>query len=1100
MSELKSCPKCGATLPVAATAGLCPRCLMSEAMSPTQPDAEAVAPQKALSPAELAPHFPQLEILECLGRGGMGVVYKARQKTLNRVVALKLLAPERVRDPQFAERFASEAQALAALNHPNIVTVHDFGQAGGFYYLLMEFVDGVNLRQAMKAARFTPEQALAIVPPVCEALQYAHEHGIVHRDIKPENLLLDKEGRVKIADFGIAKMLLNGGSDVGLADSQPSGTPRYMAPEQKDRRRTDHRADIYSLGVVLYEMLTGELPGKPIEPPSRKVQIDVRLDEVVLRALEKEPERRYQTAAQVKTMVETIMTTQPSQTMSPILSGLADAQPTATTEGILRWVKGPAVGLLAVAVFTGIVALLAFRISDAIKGGALVRLPDKTKPEAANVAALPQTPGPNPASPVKFVPPAALAAAQEAKGETLSADDPNWTRAVNLLRLIDPTRDAVKGDWRIEQGALVCSAGTFVRLQIPYIVPEEYDLQTRFTPVEGNQALRVILAKSGRQFLWVMGDQFDKYFGFWMDNQGWATNPTTVKSGARMENGRTYQLIIQVRKDNLAVTFNGKPIVRWKTDYQHLSNNEGWNLRDDSLLGIATSKSKIRFHSIDLLEITGKGRVVPRTTVASNVRGLVPAADVTPADPNAWRLTNWSGQVVLRTGNYRGRDKSVHIGRHTDIVVAPGTLIEAGRFIGENVNIWNVERSLFRKVDISADSGSRFEAKESVFDDCLLQKGGAWYVDRWSTRWNFENCVFAKRFLPIRSSVVNYSVRAFDCTFHDIVLPEIEYKDDPSKDAQSKYLQFDHCRFVHCHLNESALATTIDCIFDDCTFTTRDRTDWSKAKKPIVVSAFIVAGKTKLPQSYSNGPLRVNFKLAGATQQAGSTLAVTRTGDALKYAAVSEAGPVLVIGQLGALVVAKNDPSKITPAPSSVLPLDPLSARAVLSREAVNATAWALAGLDETVPPDIRQNLTYLREDLLDQGKTATQQVSAASYKIGCELCNYLIGALDERDQARVRAGYRDAQAQAATKITSANLEATRTATRLRWFTSGDWPQYGRERDQRTEIARQQNNQVALSKQVVLGEWASRAATLRRYLDDSYRRYREALRQDPSYK
>jgi tRNA A-37 threonylcarbamoyl transferase component Bud32 len=258
------------------------------------------------TPEELAPHFPQLEILECLGRGGMGVVYKARQKSLNRFVALKLLAPERVVDAKFAQRFTHEAQALAALNHPHIVTIHDFGQAGGFYFLLMEFVDGVNLRQAMKAGRFTPEQALAVVPPVCEALQYAHEHGIVHRDIKPENLLLDKEGRVKIADFGIAKMLDAETSHVGLAESQPAGTPQYMAPEQKEHRRTDHRADIYSLGVVLYELLTGELPADKLQPPSRKVQIDVRLDEIVLRALEKTPELRYQTAGEFRTHVEAV--------------------------------------------------------------------------------------------------------------------------------------------------------------------------------------------------------------------------------------------------------------------------------------------------------------------------------------------------------------------------------------------------------------------------------------------------------------------------------------------------------------------------------------------------------------------------------------------------------------------------------------------------------------------------------------------------------------------------------------------------------------------------------------------------------------------------
>ncbi len=274
--------------------------------APTEDGAGATERRPPQTPEELAPHFPQLEILECLGRGGMGVVYKARQKSLNRIVALKLLAPERVADPKFAERFAHEAHALAALNHPNIVTIYDFGQAGGFYFLLMEFVDGVNLRQAMKAGRFTPEQALAIVPPVCEALQYAHEHGIVHRDIKPENLLLDKVGRVKIADFGIAKMLGAESPSVGLLESQPAGTPQYMAPEQKARTGADHRADIYSLGVVLYELLTGELPGTRLQPPSRKVQIDVRLDEIVLRALENAPELRFQTANEFRTQVETI--------------------------------------------------------------------------------------------------------------------------------------------------------------------------------------------------------------------------------------------------------------------------------------------------------------------------------------------------------------------------------------------------------------------------------------------------------------------------------------------------------------------------------------------------------------------------------------------------------------------------------------------------------------------------------------------------------------------------------------------------------------------------------------------------------------------------
>lgn len=316
--SIKRCARCGADLPDAPE-GLCPRCLMAEAMQPTQAG-DPASSLPPLAPEELAPHFPQLEIIECLGRGGMGVVYKARQKTLNRLVALKLLAPERVDDPLFAERFTREAQALAALNHPHIVAVYDFGQAGGFYFLLMEFVDGVNLRQLLHSRRLTSKEALSIVPPVCEALQCAHDHGIVHRDIKPENLLIDRLGTVKIADFGIAKIVAQqadvvplGPDDCATSASRgtiPFGTPDYAAPEQRGASgEVDHRADIYSLGVVLYEMLTGELPEGKLQPPSsrmRGVQIDVRLDEIVMRALNSKPELRYRTVMEFNSEVRTV--------------------------------------------------------------------------------------------------------------------------------------------------------------------------------------------------------------------------------------------------------------------------------------------------------------------------------------------------------------------------------------------------------------------------------------------------------------------------------------------------------------------------------------------------------------------------------------------------------------------------------------------------------------------------------------------------------------------------------------------------------------------------------------------------------------------------
>jgi len=305
----------------AVAGGLCAACLLKQVALDTETGSWPKATWELPSASALAPFFPHYEILELIGRGGMGAVYKARQKSLDRFVAIKILAPEHAANSNFTERFAREAKTLAEVNHPNIVAVYDFGQAGAYFYLTMEFVDGVNLRQAMAARRLSPQQALAIVPPICEALMYAHEHGIVHRDIKPENLLLDKEGRLKIADFGIARMVrretidepegasANAGHVPGdLTRQSVIGTPAYMAPEQRESPSSvDHRADIYSLGMVLYEMLTGELPGSKLEPPSKKVHIDVRLDEIVLRALEQEPEMRYQTASEFKSSVDTFV-------------------------------------------------------------------------------------------------------------------------------------------------------------------------------------------------------------------------------------------------------------------------------------------------------------------------------------------------------------------------------------------------------------------------------------------------------------------------------------------------------------------------------------------------------------------------------------------------------------------------------------------------------------------------------------------------------------------------------------------------------------------------------------------------------------------------
>src|ERR1017187_3818682 len=287
MDTKRICPGCQKPLPPDVPLGLCPECLIKAGFNTgTEPGSEGAG---FIPPPveQIAKLFPQLEIIELIGKGGMGAVYKARQPALDRFIALKILAPRSGGDLDFAERFTREARALARLSHPNIVAVYDFGQvqrsagvppapdatgempALPLSYFIMEHVDGPNLRQVEQAGKLSPREALEIIPQICAALQFAHDEGIVHRDIKPENVLLDKKGRVKIADFGLAKILGQEPKDFRLTGARDvMGTPHYMAPEQVEKPQTvDHRADIYSLGVVFYEMLTGELPLGKFRPP-----------------------------------------------------------------------------------------------------------------------------------------------------------------------------------------------------------------------------------------------------------------------------------------------------------------------------------------------------------------------------------------------------------------------------------------------------------------------------------------------------------------------------------------------------------------------------------------------------------------------------------------------------------------------------------------------------------------------------------------------------------------------------------------------------------------------------------------------------------------
>ncbi|XXF74933.1 serine/threonine-protein kinase [Myxococcaceae bacterium GXIMD 01537] len=268
------------------------------------------------------PELPGFELQELLGRGGMGEVWRARQHSLGRTVAVKVLPPRLAKDPEFVTRFEKEATALAVVNHPNIIQIIDRGVAGEHYYFVMEYVEGHSLREEIGPGRIPPQRALRLMLQVARAVESAHDKGIVHRDLKPENILLDGRGHVKVADFGLAGMR---GQEAKLqltATSVAMGTLNYMAPEQRrDAKSVDGRADLFSLGVVFYEVLTGELPLGRFKLPSQRVPgLDTQVDAVVSRLLENEPDARYASASELCSELEPLITHSSAPAVTPVPS------------------------------------------------------------------------------------------------------------------------------------------------------------------------------------------------------------------------------------------------------------------------------------------------------------------------------------------------------------------------------------------------------------------------------------------------------------------------------------------------------------------------------------------------------------------------------------------------------------------------------------------------------------------------------------------------------------------------------------------------------------------------------------------------------------
>jgi serine/threonine-protein kinase len=322
---------------------------------------------------------------EKIGSGGMADVYLADDLLLEREVAVKVLHAQFASDPVYIQRFRHEAQAAANLNHPNIVNVYDWGNEGDLYYIVMEYVEGRNLKEIIaEEGRLLPERAAEIAAEICSALQFAHRRNLVHRDIKPHNVVITNMGQVKVMDFGIARAGGGGMTQTGVV----MGTPQYISPEQAQGKAVDGRSDIYSLGIVLYEMLTGRVPfddpnpvtvtykqvkEDPLPPSAVDPEIPPALEAVVMKALAKNPANRYQSAHEMKTDLQRFLEGVPV-TATPVLPETAAAAAADTETGDTSsrfpwaWV---AAGVVALLVVVGII--LALVVGG---GGAKVEVPN----------------------------------------------------------------------------------------------------------------------------------------------------------------------------------------------------------------------------------------------------------------------------------------------------------------------------------------------------------------------------------------------------------------------------------------------------------------------------------------------------------------------------------------------------------------------------------------------------------------------------------------------------------------------------------------------------------------------------------------------------
>jgi len=491
--------------------------------------------------------FGKYTLTRELGRGAMGAVFEARDSALNRRVALKLMLPSDNPNPQEAaieeQLFTREAQLCAGLEkHPNIVSVYEAGTIEGRRYIAMEYIDGVPLSDWTEQKKPSLRARVRVLRDVALAIHHAHKGGILHRDLKPKNVLIDAHGRPYVTDFGMAKRV--GGTTESSAGGGASssagtvvGTPSYMSPEQaQGLKKIDVRTDVYALGAMLYEMLAGSppFPGEmTIVALMRVVQDPIVAPSVASPAWAKSGEDKA-----IEAVCMQALSKNPDDRFPDALS-FADRL--SLWLGERRGVTGPKAGekkgrgplpyllpLLAIPIVM-VVALVVSRMSQ-------------------------QLPPPS---------------------------EMMWAEAPQLLKLVDPAKDAAAGAWRDEKGALVSGASARARLEIPWRPPEEYDLKVTFVRRQGSEDVAILLPWNGTPMVWV--------------------------APRGLENGTLHTALFRVRKDGLASNLTAKRVNSLTSYATPPPADPQWTLRNPTLLGLGADDSVVEFQSVQVIEITGKG-------------------------------------------------------------------------------------------------------------------------------------------------------------------------------------------------------------------------------------------------------------------------------------------------------------------------------------------------------------------------------------------------------------------------------------------------------------------------------------------------------------